>query len=83
MGALSAMVNSEIKRIVDLTKSVVRINDAITIDGHQRERTYEVVVPEELEDNLAWLSVSNGYSLNRTSVRREKIYEEGNDDVTM
>ncbi len=72
MGALSAMVNSEIKRTIDLRNSVVRETASITVVGHKGESTYEVVVREELVENLAWLSVSNVFSSDNSRVREER-----------
>ncbi len=71
MGGLSAMVNSEIKRNIDLSKSIVRIQSAITVEGHKGQSTYEVVVREELVENLAWLSVTNALSPDTTRVSEE------------
>ncbi len=71
MGAISAMVNSEIKRNIDLSKSVVRMGSAITVEGHKGQSTYEVVVREELAENLAWLSVTNALSPDSTRVSEE------------
>eukprot|EP01084_Bolivina_argentea_P178954 309277_1 len=73
MGALSAMVNSEIKRNIDLSKSIVRIQSAITVEGHKGQSTYEVVVREELVENLAWLSVTNALSPDTTRLPYERL----------
>ncbi len=83
MGAISAMVNSKIDRIIDLTQSVVRVRHSITAIGHNGESTYEVVVKEELVENLAFLSVSNNNALDVDKIKVRGEERKWSDNVVV
>ncbi len=74
LGTISAIVNTEIKRNIDLIHSVVRCEVLWTVVGHKDQSEYDMLLREDLAEDgekIAWLSVTNEFSPGQPNVSEE------------
>ena len=59
---LSIPLNKDVQRTIDASKSIVRITSEIKTENLSKGDEYTIIIPQDLSENLAFVSV---YSKNK------------------